>query len=304
MKQKDTVLQTIKVPDNSELLAFLLENKVRKSRNAIKSLLVNKQVRVNHKLVSQYDYKLKPGDIVTIHNPDHRRDNKHLDGVTVVYEDEYLVVVDKVAGLLSIATDREKSRTAYSIVSSYLKIQDKNARIFVLHRLDRETSGLMIYAKSTEVQETMQRNWDNLVQIRSYIAVAEGKISPQDGTITTWLTEDKNFVMHSNDFDNGGQKAVTHYKTLETNRRYSKLSLDLETGRKNQIRVHMQHIGHPIVGDKKYGSKINPIKRVALHANELVFIHPVSGVKLEFQSVLPKKMQIFFDLDEEGNSKI
>lgn len=290
-RNKNTVLQSIKVEQASELLPFLIDKKVRKSRSAIKSLLVHKQVKVNNKVVSIHNHELTPGDVVTVHKNDQTRNLKKLKGLTIIFEDEYLIVVDKEPGLLSIATEREKRETAYSIISEYLKSKQRDARVFVLHRLDRETSGLMMYAKSPEIQEALQKNWDKLINTRSYIAVVEGNIIPADGTITSWLTEDKNYVMHSSFRDNGGQKSITHYKTLKSSHYFSMLTLNLETGRKNQIRVHMKHIGHPIVGDKKYGSKINPIKRISLHAHELFFTHPVTGEFFEFKSPIPRKMQ-------------
>jgi len=301
-KSKNTILQTYNVTKEEELLTFLVDKKVRKSRSAIKSLLVHKQIKVNDRVVSQHNYELKTGDVVTVHKNDQKRDLKMLKGITVVYEDEYLIVVDKEAGLLSIATEREKRETAYSIISQYLKLKDAAARVFVLHRLDRETSGLMMYAKATDIQEAMQKNWDKLVQVRSYMAIVEGRTEPE-GTITSWLTEDKNFVMHSVNFDNGGQKSTTHYKTIKSTRRYSQLVLNLDTGRKNQIRVHMKHIGHPIVGDKKYGSSINPLKRIALHAFELVFTHPVTGEVLEFKSSIPKKMDLLINPEMPDKDK-
>lgn len=295
-EKKDIPLQTLKVEEPCQLLTFLVEKKIRKSRNAIKPLLGHKQVRVNSKIVSQFNYELSSGDIVTIHKNNHLHDVKLLKGVAIIYEDEYLLVVDKEAKLLSIATDKEKRETAYSIISDYLKQTDKEARVYVLHRLDRDTSGLMIYAKSTQVQETLQRNWDEMILTRSYVAVIQGRVQPSEGTITSWLTEDKNLVMHSCEFDNGGQKAITHYKTIKTSRKFSMLRLTLDTGRKNQIRVHMQSIGHPIVGDKKYGSKISSIKRMALHAHELNFIHPVTSETLEFKSPIPGKMQMLVEI--------
>ena len=306
-KEKNTILQTLNVTGEAQLLTFLIDKKVRKSRSAIKSLLSHKQIKVNNKVESQYNYELKAGDVVTIHKTDQARTLKVLKGITIIYEDDYLLVVDKEAGLLSIATEREKRETAYSIISSYLKLKDTSARVFVLHRLDRETSGLMLYAKSTEVQESMQKHWNEMIQVRSYIAVVEGRVVPEEGTIESWLTEDKNFVMHSVDFDNGGQKSITHYKTVKGTRRFTQLELNLETGRKNQIRVHMQHIGHPIVGDKKYGSKISPIRRIALHAYELCFRHPVTGEILEFKSPIPPKMKLLVEPpakpEQEKNGK-
>ena len=296
-KPENTVLQSLKATDKAELLNFLIDKQVRKSRNAIKSLLAHKQLKINGKVVSQYNFELNAGDVVTIHKKNHAYDGKKLKGLIVIYEDEHLIVVDKEPGLLSIATDREKRETAYSIISEYLKKKDKESRVFVLHRLDRETSGLMMYAKAADIQEIMQRNWDNLIKVRSYVAVVEGVLSPTDGTIESWLTEDKNFVMHSSPRDNGGQKSITHYNTIKTTRKFSMLSLNLETGRKNQIRVHMKHIGHPIVGDKKYGSKIGTIKRVALHAHKLYFTHPTTAELLEFESPIPSKMQLLVNAE-------
>jgi 23S rRNA pseudouridine1911/1915/1917 synthase len=294
-KPDNTLLQTYKATGKTELLLFLQEKQVRKSRNAVKSLLTHKQVKINGLIISQFDKELQVGDVVTIHKTSHARDSKKLEGLTIVYEDEYLVIIDKEAGLLSIATNREKRETAYSIVSDYLKRRNKDARVFVLHRLDRETSGLMMFAKAPDIQEIMQKNWDNLIRVRSYAAVVEGRLQPADGTIESWLTEDKNLVMHSSATDNGGQYSVTHYKTQKFTGKFSLLRLELETGRKNQIRVHMQHIGHPVVGDKKYGSRISTIKRVALHAHELHFVHPVTNELLEFTSPIPVKMQLLVE---------
>ncbi|MFV0469418.1 MAG: RluA family pseudouridine synthase [Dysgonomonas sp.] len=294
-EDQDIVLQTLKVTENSQLLAFLVNQNVKKNRSRIKSLLSHKQVKVNNKISTQFDLELKPGDVVTIHKESHKHDLKNLEGVTIVYEDEDLLVVHKEPKLLSIATDREKRETAYSIISQYLKTSDPEARVFVLHRLDRDTSGLMLFAKSTQIQENMQRRWDDIILVRSYIAVVEGRPIPPTGTIMSWLTEDKNLVMHSSQTDNGGQRAITNYETVKTSRKFTMLRLNLETGRKNQIRVHMQSFGHPIVGDKKYGSHINPIKRMALHAHELKFIHPTTGETLEFKSPIPEKIMMLVE---------
>ena len=290
-EQKKKPLQTLKVTSNSELLSFLIEQKVKKSRSAIKLLLTHKQVKVNNKVISLHNYQLTPGDIVAIYKTTKKQEYKQLRGLKIIYEDDSLIIINKENGLLAIATDREKRDTAYSIVSEYLKDSNPKARIFVLHRLDRETSGLMMFAKSEEVQEMMQRNWDDAILTRSYVAVVEGTLSPEEGSIVSWLTEDKNYVMHSSFTDNGGQKAVTHYRTIKANDHFSLIELNLETGRKNQIRVHLQHVGHPIIGDKKYGSRASLIRRVALHANELVFVHPITKETLQFKLGIPEKMK-------------
>lgn len=295
-KSPKTVLQEIKVSESSELLAFLIEKKIRKSRNAIKSLLTHRQVKINNKVVSQHNHLLIPGDLVTIHQHDSKLDQKKLKGLTIIYEDNDLLVIDKESGLLSVSTGKEQLKeTAYNIVNSYIRTKNAQKRAYVLFRLDRETSGLMFFAKSEDVQEDLQKDWILNPPKRSYQAIVEGKVTPDKGTITSWLTQNKNFVMFASNTDNGGLKAVTHYTTLCANNKYSLLKLDMETARKNQIRVQLQFIGNPIIGDKKYGSKISPIRRIALHADSLSFTHPITKEKLSFQSSLPKKMQIIAD---------
>ncbi|MDR3058692.1 MAG: RluA family pseudouridine synthase [Prevotella sp.] len=289
---KDKSLQEIKVTQQAQLLDFLIEKQVRKSRNAVKSLLAHKQIKVNGKLVTQFDFELKSGDKVSVMKFDQSRKEKKLKGAKILFEDDDIIIVDKEAGFLSVSTDKEKSRTVFKALNEYVKKKDKNGRVFVLHRLDREVSGLMIFARNPELQEIFQKNWDAIVINYAYVAVVDGRPNPSNGTVTSWLTENKNFVMMSSPTDNGGLKSITHYKTIKSIGRYSLLSFNLETRRKNQIRVHMQQIGHSIVGDKKYGASNNPIKRIALHAGELTLKHPVTGELLEFKSSVPKNMQM------------
>ncbi|MDH6355515.1 23S rRNA pseudouridine1911/1915/1917 synthase [Dysgonomonas sp. PH5-45] len=294
MKKENTEapLQTLKVEEATPLMTYLVEKKIRKSRNAIKSLFAHKQIKVNGRTTTQFDHPLAVGDVVTIHKTNKAYDTKLLKGVKIVYEDEFLLVVEKDAKLLSVATDRERSETAYSIINDYIKIKaGRGSRVFVLHRLDRDASGLMLFAKSAQIQELFQRTWNDAIITRSFIAVVRGRITPPEGTIISWLTEDKKLIMHSSETDNGGQRSVTHYKTVKNNRKYTMLRLEAETGRKNQLRVQLQSVGHSIVGDRKYGSTISPIKRMALHANELVFRHPATGEILEFKSPVPENMQ-------------
>lgn len=288
---KDKVLQEIKVSSPAVLLDFLIDKQVRKSRNAIKSLLSHKQIKVNGKLVTQFDHELKPGDWVAVMKFDQSRKEKKLTGLKIIFEDDDLIVIDKEVGFLSVSTDKEKQRTVYGVLNEYVKRRNKNSRIFVLHRLDREISGLMIFAKSAELQEMFQRNWGLLVQKFVYTGVVEGKLRENKGTVVSWLTENKNFVMFASSTDNGGLEAITHYHAVKTIGRYTMVDFELETRRKNQLRVQMQSIGHPIVGDKKYGASNNPIKRIALHAKEIVLKHPTTGEILEFKTTLPKMMQ-------------
>lgn len=300
--KRDTILQEIKADKPTLLLDFLIEKQVRKSRNAIKSLLAHKQIKVNSKLITQFDFELNKGDRVAVMKFDQSRKEKKMKGLKIVFEDEDLIIVDKEAGFLSVSTDKEKMRTVYGLLNEYAKKQNKNARVFVLHRLDREVSGLLIFARSAELQDVFQKNWDNLVKKYLYTGVVEGVPAKKEDTLVSWLTENKNFVMMSSSYDNGGLKSVSHYKVLKSVGHYSLLQFDLETRRKNQLRVQMQQMGCPIVGDKKYGASKNPIKRIALHAGELQLKHPTTGELLEFKSSLPKVMQQLLTVKKKEES--
>lgn len=300
MKQMPKNNKDLQFPVNqpAELLNFLIDKIQGKSRNNIKSLLSHKQIKVGNKVVSQYNHPLNHGDIVTV-SATRSNEEKTLVGLKIVYEDRYLIVIEKEPGLLSIATETEKRGTAYSILSDYVKENNAKNRIFVLHRLDRETSGLMMFAKDQETQEQLQYHWERAVTARSYVALVEGEMQQPQDTIVSWLKEGKTFVVHSSPTDNGGMKAITHYRVMKSNRNYSLLSVTLDTGRKNQIRVHMQSIGHPVVGDKKYGATHNPIKRIGLHAIELSFIHPVTNQLLEFTTPVPRKFTSVFSAEKK-----
>lgn len=296
---QDKVLQEFKVKEPAELLEFLLNKQIRKSRNAIKSLLAHKQINVNGKLVTQFNLQLKTGDQVCVMKFNQARKKKKLSGLTIMFEDEYIIVVEKESGLLSVATEKEKQKTAFYILNQYVKTKKKDARIYVLHRLDREISGLMIFAKNEEVQTAFQKNWDRIISLYTYAAIIEGELTPADGKITSWLTENKNYMVFSSSIDNGGQLAVTQYKTMKQTKRYALVNFDMETRRKNQIRAQLNQLHHPVVGDKKYGASGNPIKRIAMHAQEMVLIHPVTSQKLEFKTTLPKTMQDFIEKSDK-----
>ncbi len=267
------------------LMDFLMAKMPERSRSKIKSLLSGKQVFVDEKPVSQFNQPLFPGQKVTISKQRLNLDN--IAQMSVVFEDRHVIVIDKQAGLLSISTSKEKRATAYSLLRNHVKKTDPANKIFIVHRLDRETSGLMLFAKSEEVKRKLQDSWNDTILERSYVAVVERAVEKAQGTILSYLTEDKIYRMHSSDNQERGLKAITHYTVLQKNRNYSLLKVNLETGRKNQIRVHMQDIGHPVAGDKKYGAETNPIKRLGLHAWQLSFIHPVTGEKLNFRTKIP-----------------
>lgn len=276
------------IKEKAELLEFLLEALSSKSRNSVKSVLARGQVSVNGQAITQYNAELKPGDKIEI-NWTKKATGDKLEGLTLLYEDEDVIVVDKKEGLLTIATEKEKQATAYRQLMEHVQAFHSSQRIFIVHRLDRDTSGVMMFAKSQEVQQKLQNDWKNAISERSYLALVEGHIKRKAGTITSWLKETRTHLMYSSPKPNGGQKAVTHYSVLQTTPQFSLLQANLETGRKNQIRVHMQEIGHPVVGDKKYGAtKGNPIGRLGLHAHILSFKHPRTGKVMRFESHMPK----------------
>ena len=275
------------------MLKFLLSQMPEKSRTTVKSFLAHRQVAVDYHTITHFDYPLNPGQVVTITHGKIPEEIRYK-GLRILFEDPYLIVIEKDAGLLSIATAKEKILTTYSILSGHIKKENPNNRIFVVHRLDRDTSGVMVFAKSEEVQSLMQRAWQDAVIQRTYVAVVEGAVENEKGTIRSFLKENKAFVVYSTNVPGEGDEAITHYKVIRKNDEFSLLEVDLETGRKNQIRVHMKDIGHPIVGDKKYGSKTNPIGRSGLHARVLSFIHPVTGKEIRYETAVPQKFMYLF----------
>jgi len=289
-KDKQTQLE---VTEHAELMKFLLGAIPSKNRNDIKSLLAHHQISVDNKVVTQYNYPLEIGQKVVVTWTKVLME-KQPQGLNIVFEDLHIIIVEKQAGLLSIATATEKEQTAYSILSEHVKKRDPKNKIFVLHRLDRDTSGLMMFAKSELVQQLLQNAWKKDVLERSYVAVVEGRVTQEQGTITSWLTESKVLIMYSSRTPNDGQKAVTHYQVLQKNKNYSLLEVKLETGRKNQIRVHMKDIGHSVVGDKKYGASKHPIGRLGLHARVLAFRHPITGEEVRFETDIPKEFLNLF----------
>ncbi len=281
---------TYTVKEPAQLLDFLIATMDDKSRTTVKSYLAHRQVAINGIPTTRYNIPLHKGDKVTINFTRGYRLFQHK-RLRIIFEDDYLVVVEKGYGLLSIATQNQKTETAYRIVSDYVKREDPDAHIFIVHRLDRDTSGVMIFAKREGIQETMQRNWNKTVLERKYIAIVEGEIEPPQGEIRSYLKENAAMQMYSTKDSAEGQLAVTHYKTIKSNTRFSMVEIQLETGRKNQIRVHMHDTGHPIIGDRKYGSHCNPLGRVALHAATIRFIHPITKQELFFESAIPPRFE-------------
>ncbi|ASA19635.1 RluA family pseudouridine synthase [Paenibacillus donghaensis] len=275
------------VTEPAELLPFLLTHITGRGRNAIKSILSRGQVSVNGKTTTQHNLQLHPGQVVAI-DQEKQAPPEELIGLTIVHEDEDLIVIQKDAGLLSIATAEETELTAYYQLMEHVRLANPKNRIFVVHRLDRDTSGLMMFAKSERIQQLLQTTWKETVKERSYVALVEGAVKHPEGTISSWLKETSTLKMYSSPHEGDGQHAVTHYKLIQMNRHFSLLEVHLETGRKNQIRVHMSDLGHPIAGDKKYGAETKTVGRLGLHARVLSFTHPATGELMIFESPIPK----------------
>jgi 23S rRNA pseudouridine1911/1915/1917 synthase len=216
----------------------------------------------------------------------------------IIYEDRDIIVIDKPAGMLSISTDKQSENTAYRFVNDYMR--SKRGRVWIVHRLDRDTSGVLLFAKSEKVKLKLQDNWDEMAALRGYVAVVEGRVNAPDGKITSWLKQTKTLVVYSSSREGDGKLAVTNYKLLRAANKYSLLEITLETGRKNQIRVHMKDIGHPITGDKKYGAARNPLHRTGLHASVLAVKHPFSGEEMRFESAVP---EVFMNIFEKGDKQ-
>ncbi len=295
--QSQSRITTLKVSEAAELMTFLMENLSGKSRNNIKSLLVHRQVRVGNKTISQYNHPLKAGDTVEVQWAKVRTSTSNTKGVEILFEDDHLIVISKDTGLLSMGTDKQQERTAYNILKEHVKVSGPENKVFIVHRLDRDTSGVMMFAKTPEAQQIMQSNWKKQVQERTYVALVEGRIKKDSDTMISWLKENSAFVTYSSKTDNGGKKAVTHYNVLKRSKGYSLAEVKIATGRKNQIRIHMKELGHPIVGDKKYGASTNPLRRLGLHAQVLAFKHPITNEILRFETRIPKK---FTDLFKYG----
>lgn len=280
----------VEITSAGTLLPFLYETLKSESKTTVKSLLAHKQIVVNDKPTTKFDTPLKPGDKVGIFfDQSHSVLNHSM--LNILFEDESIIVIDKMSGLLSMATERDREKTAYHILSEHVKKKDPRNCIFILHRLDRETSGVMMFSKSQKVQEMLQKNWDQAITERKYIAVVEGQPQQPQGTLKSYLAENSTYLVHTTTA-NKGKLAITHYRVLKSNGRYSLVELDLETGRKNQIRVHMQEAGCPVTGDRKYGAKTNPIHRLALHAFKLRFIHPITHKEMDFETPFPKRFEL------------
>ena len=273
------------------MLEYLLNN-VKESRNKIKATLQGRGIKVNGKVVTQFDLALKPGDKVSISR--HKSSNTFKSQYAkVVYEDRWIVVVEKNIGILSMAAGHS-SLNLKTLLDDYFHKSRQKCRAHVVHRLDRDTSGLMIYAKDIDTEQILEHNLHQIVYDRRYVAVVSGEMENDNGTIANWLKDNKAYITYSSPVDNGGKYAVTHYHVLNRTTEHSLVEYRLETGRKNQIRVHSADMGHPVCGDVKYGNGDDPIHRLCLHAYMLCFTHPVTGERMEFATPIPTSFRSLF----------
>ena len=267
------------VLEKEELLSFL--------RNNIKSFLTKEMVLVNNKVQTRYDYLVHVTDKISIRETKIKVP-KIKNNLNIIYEDNDLIVINKPHGLLSIATKEEKEYTLYHFVSDYLKSKNKNNKVFIIHRLDKDTSGIVIFAKNQRIKNLFQNNWDKIVRERKYYAVVNGILKEKEGTIKNYLVEnDKSFMVYSTNNKKEGKLSITDYKVLKENKDYSLLDINIKTGRKNQIRVTFKDLGNPIVGDKKYGDGKSLIKRMALHQYKVELIDPRNNKKIIFKTEMP-----------------
>jgi 23S rRNA pseudouridine1911/1915/1917 synthase len=280
----------------SELLPFLFEKMPSQSKKNVKRILSNHQVSVGGAPVTQFNFKLYPEDVVVISR---NRITKHeRKDLPIIYEDEDLIAIDKPSGLLSTATEREKGKTAYRLVSDYITQTNPKARIFVVHRLDEDTSGVLIFAKSWEVREALQNSWQDIVKNRSYYAIVEGEMPKKEDTLRDYLDQDKAQLVYVTENTHRGKLAVTSYKVMAAKKDYSLLDVHIDSGRKNQIRVQLGHTGHFVIGDDKYGEPSDPLKRLGLHAYELDLVNPLNGKEYHFSAPMPPAFKKMFFVKE------
>lgn len=273
------------VEEETTLLPFLLLRVRDKSRNTVKGLLSRRQVLVDGEVVTRFDAPLAPGQRVEL-LPKDSAGAAELP-FPILYEDTGLIAVDKPAGLLSMGNERERRRTAYRAVSDYVKAREPGRRIFIVHRLDRDTSGVLVFAKDEKLKRALQDNWENVVKKRGYLAAVEGTLPRREGMVRSYLHETATHLVYSGPRGRQAKEAVTRYRMVAENRGYTLAAVEIDTGRKNQIRVHMQDLGCPIAGDRQYGAQTDPMGRLALHADVLVLTDPRTRKVLTLRAPLP-----------------
>lgn len=275
----------ITVKSDGDLLDYLVNN-IDMPRKKIKEYLTHGSIYVNNNRTTKYNYPVYTGNTIVI---DTKSKNKVVLPFEILFEDDHIIVVNKPSGLLTIATDNEKNNTLYHIVRNYLVSKNKNNRIFIVHRLDKDTSGVIIFAKDEHTKNILQDNWNSYVKLREYICVVHGKLEEKDNKIINYLAETKTKLVYTTTKELGVE-AITNYEVIKENKDYSLVKVVIETGRRNQIRVTFKELGNPIVGDKTYGIKDNE-KRLYLHADKLKLYYPIIGKEILFESKIPTEFK-------------
>ena len=280
------------VTEEMPLLEYLLAT-VGESRSKVKATLQGRGIKVNGKCVTQFDFLLKPGMKVAVSQTKRNQAAFKSRYVKIVYEDRWIVVVEKNVGILSMAAGHS-TLNVKSVLDDYFHKSRQKCRAHVVHRLDRDTSGLMVYAKDMETEQILEHNWHDIVYDRRYVAVVSGEMEQDNGTIANWLKDNKAYVTYSSPVDNGGKYADTHFFTVDRTTDYSLVEYKLETWRKNQLSGHSADMGHPVCGDVKYGDGNDPLHRLCLHAFLLCFTHPVTHERMEFETPIPTQFRQLF----------
>jgi 23S rRNA pseudouridine1911/1915/1917 synthase len=282
--------ENVTVQQDSELLTFLLAKFPDRKKPIIKKVMAGGQILIGKQTIKAFNHPLKKGDQLTVHwhkpPPDRKTTKFH-----VVFEDDSIIVINKLAGVLSITDNKASNVNAFNLVKEYLREEYDNATLFLVHRLDKDASGLMVFAKNLKTQQSLQEQIENGSWYQEFVALTEDAPSKKDGILKHWLTESKAFIVYAADFNNKGQEAITEYMVKKEVKGVGVLKLVPKTHRKNQIRAQLQHIGHSILGDKKYGASSNPISRLALHGNVLRFKHPKTKEMVEYRSAVPTKFK-------------
>ena len=273
------------VKNDAELLDYLYDN-LDMPKKRIKQYLTHGAIYVNNNKTTQYNYKLIKGMNIVIDTDSKNKKELPFD---ILFEDDHIIVVNKPSGLLTIATEKEKEKTLYHIVRDYLISKDKNARVFIVHRLDKDTSGIVVLAKDEKTKNKLQESWNEYVSLREYVAIVHGKLKKTEDRIVQNLKETKTNLVYVTKKDDG-KESITNYKVIKENEDYSMVSINIETGRKNQIRVAFATLKHPIVGDKKYGIN-DKESRLYLHANRLKMYYPEIKKDILFETQTPNEFK-------------
>ena len=279
-------IKSFTVNEETTLLPFLFQSMPTMSKTEVKSMLKYKHVAIKGSAVTQFDIPLYPGDTVEVNfgRSFYKFNNPQ---VKVLFEDKWMVVIEKASGLLSVANDTAREKNAYHIINDYVRHDNPDAELYVCHRLDHYTSGILVFAKDEALMNEMRANWDFYVKERKYVCVTENIPPRKEDTIESLLTQNEHLRVHSTNDETVGRLAVTHYRVVQTRGRYALVDVEIFTGKKNQIRVHMSEMGCPIAGDVKYGAETNPARRLMLHNYRLTFVHPVSGETMRFTLPMP-----------------